>query len=59
MALVSIWIFVGHLVVKATIGKYVLGCVSLYVLCALYALFVPCVVLCVFMTCVGFLNEFL
>ena len=52
MALVSIWIFVGHLVVRATIGNYVLGCVSLcvfgviralYVLCALYALVVPCV----------------
>ena len=66
MALVSIWMFVGLLVVKATLGKYVLGCVRLCVLCAwcvlcaLYALVVLCVMLCVFLyDLVGVLNGFL
>ena len=38
MALVSIRIVVGHLLERATIGNYVLGCVSLCVL----VLYVPC-----------------
>ena len=40
VALVSIWFVVGHFVVKATIGNYVLGCVSLCVCvtCMLYVL---------------------